>query len=99
MCKFHKPGIYVEEVSKITLEKYLLFGLRYVCRHWVSYAEYGRVSLSDDSPVHKVLRQCCPYRIEVMSLTGKIPEAIIMMIQLESLIDVSTMTVSIRDVV
>jgi len=92
ICQLPGPGMLVDEMSEATLRQYLPSGLRYACRHWVSHAKHGRVCLSDNGPVHNFLRQCCPYWIEAMSLTRKIPEATTMIIQLESLTDVSTTT-------
>jgi len=37
--------------------------------------------------VHRFLQEYCPYWLEAMSLVGKIPEAMTMMMKLESLID------------
>jgi hypothetical protein len=99
ICQLQGPGVFVDGgVSEAALWQYLPFGLRYACRHWISHAEYGGMSLSDNGRVHNFLRQCCHYWMEVMSLIGKIPEAATIMIQLESLIDVSTTIQSIENV-
>lgn len=92
VCQLSGPGMLVAEVSEAALSQYLPFGLRYACRHWIDHTEHGRVSLSDDGPVHKFLRRHCTHWLEVISLISKIPEAIAMMIKLESLIEVSTIT-------
>lgn len=91
-CQLSGQGCLIDEVSEATLSHYLPPGLRYACRHWMTHAEYGRSSLSDNGPVHNFLQQCCPYWLEVMGLISKIPEATTMMIQLERLIEVSTIT-------
>lgn len=90
MCQILEQGCFVDEVSEAVLSQHLPLGLRYACRHWVSHAEKDRVCLSDNGPVHNFLRQCCPYWLEVMGLIRKIPEAITMMTQLKSLIEVSS---------
>jgi hypothetical protein len=97
-CELSGQGCLVDEVSEATLSQYLPLGLRYACRHWVSHAEYGRSSLSDNGPVHGFLRQYCPYWLEIMGLTRKIPEATTMIIQLERLIEVSTIIQIIENV-
>jgi NACHT domain len=98
ICQLPGPGVFVDGVSEAALRQYLPFGLRYACRHWISHAEYGGMSLSDNGRVNNFLRQCCHYWMEVMSLIGKIPEATTIMIQLESLIDVSTTIQSIENI-
>ena len=89
ICQLSGEGHFVDEVSEAVLSQCLPLGLRYACRHWISHAEHGRVSLSDNGTVHSFLQQCCPYWIEVMSLISMIPEVTTMMIQLEGLVDVS----------
>jgi hypothetical protein len=96
--RLSRHGCLVDEVSEAKLCQHLPLRLRYVCRHWMSHAEYGRSSLSDNGPVHNFLQQCCPYWLEVMGLTRKIPEATTMMIQLERLIEVSTTTHNIENI-
>jgi hypothetical protein len=93
ICRLSGHGCLIDEVSEATLSHYLPPGLRYACRHWITHAQYGQSSLSDNGPVHKFLLQCCPYWLEVMGLISKIPEATSMMIQLERLIEVSTITI------
>ena len=75
VCRLSGPGCMVDEVSEATLSQYLPLRLRYACRHWISYAEHGGLSLSDNGRVHNFLRQCCLNWIEVMGLIRKIPEA------------------------
>jgi hypothetical protein len=43
ICQLPGPGVFVDEVSEATSRQYVLFGLRYVCRHWISYVEQGQV--------------------------------------------------------
>jgi hypothetical protein len=92
VCRLSRRGCMVNEVSEAALSQYLPPGLRYACRHWMSHVEHGQLSLSDNGPIHNFLRQCCLYWLEVMGLIRKIPEATSMMIQLERLIKVSTIT-------
>jgi hypothetical protein len=92
VCRLSRRGCMVNEVSEAALSQYLPPGLRYACRHWMSHVEHGRLSLSDNGAVHNFLQQCCLYWLEVMGLIRKIPEATTMMIQLERLIKVSTIT-------
>lgn len=97
ICQLSGPGSFVDEVSKAALCQYLPLGLRYTCRHWISHAEQGLVSLLDNSPIHHFLRQNCPYWLEFMGLIRKIPEAISMIIHLKSLVEVSPIIESIEN--
>jgi hypothetical protein len=90
VCQISGQGCFVDEVSEAALSQYLPLGLRYACRHWISHVEQGRVCLSDNGPVHNFLRQYCPYWLEVMGFIRKIPEATTMIIQMKSLIEVSS---------
>ena len=94
ICQLSGQGYFVDEVSEAALSQHLPFGLRYACRHWISHAEHGRVSLSDDGPMHDFLRKFGPYWLEVMGLIRKTPEATTMMIRLKSLIEVSTIALT-----
>ena len=97
ICHLPGQGCLVDEVSEATLSHYLTPALRYACRYWMTHAEYGQSSLSDNGPVHNFLRQYCPYWLEVMGLIRKVPEAITMVIQSERLIDASKMIRSIEN--
>ena len=89
ICQLPDSGTLVIEVSETSLSQHLPFGLRYACRHWIDHAELGHLNLENDGLVHNFLQQYCPYWLEVMSLCGKIPEAITVMNKLERLIQVS----------
>ena len=91
ICRLPGPGTLVSEVSEATLNQHVPFGLRYACRHWIDHTEHGRVSLDDDSRVYDFLLQYLPYWLEVVSLIGKIPEAMGTMRKLENLVEVSAM--------
>ena len=90
ICDLDHPG--VEDVEPAIITQYISGALEYSCRYWVDHSEHGQVSLNDDGPVYHFLREYCPYWLEAMSLIGKIPEAIAVMIKLESFLDVSTAT-------
>lgn len=98
ICQLPGPGVLINVVFEATLNEHLPFGLRYACHYWIDHAENGRVSLSDHGPVHSLLRQHCVYWLEAMGLISKIPEAVTMMIKLESLIDVSEILWYLQDV-
>jgi NACHT domain/Heterokaryon incompatibility protein (HET) len=89
ICDLKSPGTMVEDVGPVIIQQHLSSVLQYSCRYWLDHSEHGRLSLNDDGPVHRFLQEYFPYWLEAMSLVGKIPEAMIMMMNLRSLIDVS----------
>ena len=98
ICGLKDPGTIVEDIESAVVALHLPGALQYSCRYWLDHSEHGQVSLNDDGPVHRFLREYCPYWLEAMSLIGRVIEAINMMIKLESLIDVSRVTKSARHV-
>jgi NACHT domain len=96
ICSLKNPGTMVEDVGAAVIAQHLPGALQYSCRYWLDHSEHGQVSLNDDGPVHRFVQEYCPYWLEAMSLVGKIPEAMAIMMKLESLIDVSTVSVSTR---
>jgi hypothetical protein len=92
VCDLQHPGALLSEVPQSLINAHIPLHVQYACRYWLDHSEHGQVSLDDDGAVHHFLRKYCPYWLEAMSLVGKIPEAMTMLIKLESLIDVSTIT-------
>jgi hypothetical protein len=98
ICGLKSPGTMIENVTLATITQHLSSTLQYTCQYWLDHAEHGQMRPNDDGPVHRFLREYCIYWLEAMSLVGKIPEAITMMMKLESLVDVSLVHNSARDV-
>ena len=96
ICGLKSPGTMVEDVESTVVAQHLSSAIQYSCRYWLDHSERGYKSLNDDGPVYRFLRKSCLYWLEAMSLVGKIPEAITMMMKLESLIDVSRVSWSGR---
>jgi hypothetical protein len=94
ICNLDHLGM--EDVEPAIITQYISGALEYSCRYWVNHSEDGKMSLDDDEAVHQFLREYCLYWLEVMSFIGKIPESMAMMMNLESLINVSTVSVSTR---
>jgi hypothetical protein len=88
ICGVGNPGTMIEDVRLTVITKHLSGALQYSCRYWLYHSEQGQgqLRLNDNGPVHRFLREYCPYWLEVMSIIGKIPEAITMMMRLESMV-------------
>jgi len=91
ICQLSGQGCFIEEVSEAALSQHLPYGLRYASRHWISHARHGGVSLSDNGIVHEFL-----HWLEIISLIRKVPEVITSIMQLESLIQVRTISSKIK---
>lgn len=89
VCGLKNAGIRVEDVDSAFLAQHLPSVVQYACRYWLSHAKHGQVHLNDDGPVHRFLEVYCAYWLEAMSLIGRVMEAITVIRQLSSLIDVS----------
>lgn len=89
ICGLKNPGTMVEDVRPAVVTQHLSSTLQYTCRYWLEHSERGRVRLIDNGPVHYFLQEYCLHWLEAMSLVGKIPEGITMIMKLEKLIDVS----------
>ena len=98
ICGLKSPGAMVEDVDFAFIALHLSSALQYSCQYWLDHSEHGKVSLNDDGPVHRFLREYFPYWLEATSLIGRIPEAITKMTKLERLIDVSMVIRSAREV-
>ena len=96
ICGLKSPGTMVEDVESIVVAQHLSSAIQYSCRYWLDYSERRYKSLNDDGPVYRFLRKSCLYWLEAISLIGKIPEAITIIMKLESLIDISRVSWSGR---
>jgi hypothetical protein len=98
LCGVKSPGTLVEDVSTALVTQHLFSALQYMCRYWLDHVEHAQMRLDDDGPVHRFLQEYYLYWMEAMGLTGKVAEAITMMMKLESLIDVSMIRRSAGDI-
>jgi hypothetical protein len=98
ICRLKSPGITMEDVGPAVVQQHLSSAVQYCCRYWLDHSEHGRLSLADDGPVHRFLQKYFPYWLEAMSLVGKIPEAMTMIMKLESVINVSRFSCGAGDV-
>ena len=89
ICHLTSAGTMIKDVAPAVLARHLPDEVQYSCRYWLGHVQHGHVNLMDDGPVHRFLRASCAYWLEAMSLIGRVSEAIIIMMKLESLIDVS----------
>lgn len=53
---------------------------------WLDHSDQGQMSLDDKGDVYHFLQRYCPYWLELMSIVGKLAEAMAMMMNVESLV-------------
>lgn len=97
LCNLKSPGTLMEDIGSTVITQHLSSALQYTCRYWLDHVEHGQMRLNDSGPVHRFLQEYCLFWLEAISLIGKLPEGMIMMMQLESLIDVSMVHESAGD--
>ena len=96
MCK-QRLGSSPSAVAREDLEKAVSPELQYACKYWVEHVQRSRVSLTDDDDenhpqsarVHRFFHKNLLQWLEVLSLIGRLPDAVHMIYVLESMVQVS----------
>lgn len=83
------PGSSTQEVYSRNLVKKLPLGIEYTCQYWTMHLKRGCAVLKDNDEIDVFLRKHFLHWIEVLSLTGKLPNAVHDLITLAGLVDVS----------
>lgn len=89
MCGLMWPGTLATEVNADRIQC-LLPELKYACRYWIDHLQKSDMPLVDDGKVHKFLCAHLLHWLEVLSLMGKMSEAVLAIIALDSLVEVIT---------
>lgn len=95
ICRLEFPGTFVSEIDPCQIDAYIPRHLRYACLHWVKHLSktdgqhLEQVILKDGGVVHMFLQEKLLFWLEVVVFSGEGPSMIPIIIQLESLINVS----------
>jgi NACHT domain len=103
ICNLDHQGVFNEEINQEKVKLCMELSVQYACCHWIDHVlgkitsllietDHNDIQNTDQPVINDFLRECCLYWLEAMSLIGKIPKAIAMMIELESFLNVSTVT-------
>ncbi|KKZ62642.1 hypothetical protein EMCG_03052 [[Emmonsia] crescens] len=84
ICELQHPGTSVADVKQSTLETFLPPDVQYACKYWIHHLQKSQIDLHDDGEVHTFLRKHLLHWVEALSLTGNMPDAIVMVGLLES---------------
>ena len=88
-CQLPLSTIFVSDVAQTDIDHALPAAVQYACQYWVSHVHRGRIELQDDKMVYGFLQTHFLHWVEVMSLVGKISEAIVAVQTLGTLVHVS----------
>ncbi|KAJ4024649.1 hypothetical protein NW766_000889 [Fusarium irregulare] len=95
MCCLEFPGTFVSDIDPSQIDAHIPQYLRYACLHWVKHLSkmhgdaLAHSLLEDDGIVHMFLQEKFLFWLEVLVFSGEGPSMIPIIIQLESLINVS----------
>ncbi|KAL3478812.1 hypothetical protein BJX99DRAFT_256220 [Aspergillus californicus] len=69
-------GALVADIEPAQLEKSVPAHLRYACHYWAYHLKSGLIEPSDNDQVHQFLKTHLLHWLEVMSVTGSVPQAV-----------------------
>ena len=85
MCHLRRPDALWKEVDVNTLEQALPSHVQYACRYWVGHIEFIERDKRDNGKIFAFIKSIFLYWLEVMSLLGKMADAVTMIIRLRVL--------------
>jgi hypothetical protein len=91
ICSVDAPGVLVSEVESSQVEQYLPIEVQYACLHWVQHLQKSRGQLHDNDQVHQFLQTHFLYWLEALSWMQRMPEGLLAISLLESIILVSVL--------
>jgi hypothetical protein len=89
ICRLRMPGALTSEVESSDIVRYLPISVLYACRYWVDHLQRGDISLcGDNGQVHIFFQEHFLHWLEALSLIGKLPEGVLMLTALQSMLTV-----------
>lgn len=102
ICGLKLFGTEVCDLQNSQIDPYLAKHVQYACHYWFAHLEkisHGRLAemrlFQDDGPLHDFFKKDFLHWLEVLGLIKRMSEGVLMVTGLESLLDVSTSTLSI----
>lgn len=95
MCELILPARLVSDVPRDRIDRRIPRYLQYACRYWVDHlarlsdAQRSDAGLKDDGKIHTFLLDKFMFWLEAMSLMQEIPDAVLILNRLETLLSVS----------
>jgi len=87
------PGTLMHEVEGERINSRLPKHVQYACRYWIDHLEQvshlrrNEIGLRDDGRVHSFIKKHFLHWLEALSLMGKMPEGVLMITKLESMLE------------
>ena len=93
ICALKLPGSLTSEVDICTVQRCLPSEVQYACRYWVDHLQRSNVKLCDGEPlhdrVHVFIKEHFLHWLEALSIIGNMPDGILMVKALDSMLTVS----------
>ncbi|MCJ1346290.1 hypothetical protein MMC31_004505, partial [Peltigera leucophlebia] len=94
ICGLKFPGTEVKDIQNAKIESCLSQALQYACHYWAAHLEkisHDRLVdtglFHEGGPIHNFFTKDFLHWLEALSLTRRIPEGVLMIIKLESLLE------------
>ena len=103
ICGLKLPGAEVKDIQHVPIESCLSHALQYASHYWVAHLEkisHDRLVdtglFHENGPIHNFFTNDFLHWLEALSLTRRMPEGVLMIIKLESLLEVSLFALSYK---
>jgi NACHT domain len=97
ICNLKTPGVLAYEVHGSSIDSHLPRYVQYACCYWVDHLNYvnpirrNEIGLHDNGKFHVFLENHFLHWLEALSLMKKVPEGVLMITKLESMIEVCSL--------
>ena len=98
ICGLQRPGTLTTDIERDRVDQYLLPEVQYACLYWVQHLQKSGTQLSNNDQVYKFLREHLLHWLEALSLMQKTPEGILAIIALDSMVGVSEIYSTLRQI-
>ena len=94
MCNLSAVDTLLEDIPLSKVNECISKNLQYACLYWVDHLSQvspqkrQEIGFGDNGPIHRFLQQSLLYWVEAMTLMGRMHECVLMVIHLESLVQV-----------
>jgi hypothetical protein len=89
ICSLQMLGAIASEVERSLVDQCLPDYIQYACRYWIDHLQQSDIELYDNGQLHKLLGEHFLHWLEALSLIGSIPNGVVIVSTLESMLIVS----------
>jgi hypothetical protein len=103
MCDLRMPGTFISGLESGRVNMHLPRRTHYACCYWIDHLQEvyclqrTQISQHDASQTYEFLQRHFLHWLEALSLMGKISEGVLMIIALQSMLEVSDIILSCSD--